>query len=141
MNKINVGRVLIAGLVAGLVLNFGEFLLNSVFLAKEMEADFKRLNLPPPSEMFILRAVGVTFLLGIVLVFLYAAIRPRFGPGIKTAACAGLIGWFFIYLYAGYLNEAIGFVSVKLYLVSLVWGLVEYLAAAIAGGWMYKEEG
>lgn len=139
MNKINMGRVLIGGLIAGVVLNFGEFLLNGVLLAKDMEEEFKKLNLGPPSNTFILRAVGVTFLLGIVLVYLYAAIRPRFGPGVKTAVCAGLIGWFFVYLYAGYLNEAIGFVSPRLYLIGLAWGLVEYLAGAIAGAWLYKE--
>ncbi len=140
MNKINVGRVVIAGLLAGFVLNMGEFLLNTVVLAQTMEEDLRKLNLPPPSGTFILRAVGMTFLLGIALVYIYAAIRPRFGPGVKTAVCAGLLGWFFIYLYAGYLNEAIGVVSLKSFLIGLVWGLVEYVAAAVAGAWLYKEE-
>lgn len=139
MNKINVGRVLLGGLLAGVVLNIGESILNGVLLAQAMEEDFRKLGLGPPSGMFIFRAVGVTFLLGIALVYLYAAIRTRFGPGIKTALCAGFLAWFFVYLYAGYIYEAMGIVSAKVYLIGLVWGLVEYAAGAIAGAWIYKE--
>src|SRR2546422_11534071 len=36
------------------------------------------------------------FVMGIGLVWLYAAIRPRFGAGVKTAVIAGLGLWFFI---------------------------------------------
>src|SRR5207249_8900333 len=39
------------------------------------------------------------FVLGVGCVWLYAAIRPRFGPGVGTAACAGAVVWFFAYLY------------------------------------------
>jgi hypothetical protein len=140
MNKINVGRVVLGGLVAGVVLNIGEFLLNGVLLAKAMEEDFQRLNLPQPGNTFIIRAVGVTFLLGIALVYLYAAIRPRFGAGVKAAVCAGLIGWFFVYLYAGYIYSAMGVVSTNLYLISLPYGVAEYCIGAIAGAWLYKED-
>ena len=140
MTNINVGRVLLGGLVAGVVLNIGEAILNGWLLADAMKADFTKLNLPAePSGSFIIRAVGMTFILGIVLVYLYAAIRPRFGAGVKTAVCAGLIAWFFVYLYAGYFNEALGFISTKVFLIALVWGLGEYIVGAIVGGRLYKE--
>jgi hypothetical protein len=140
MSKINVGRVLLGGLVAGLVLNIGEFVLNDFLLAESMKSDLNRLHLPDPGGPFIAKAVTITFLLGIVLVYLYAAIRPRFGAGLKTAICAGLIGWFFVYLYAGYIYEAMGVVSLKPFVIGLVWGLVEYPLGAIAGAWLYKED-
>lgn len=140
MGKINVGRVLIGGLVAGVVLNLGEFVLNEVILGQAMKDEFSRLSLPQPDTTFIIRATGMTFLLGIAIVYLYAAIRPRFGAGMKAAACAGLIAWFFIYLYAGYIYSAMGVVSSKLFLMSLPWGVLEYVLGAIAGAWLYKEE-
>ncbi len=140
MNKINVGRVLLGGLLAGVVLNIGEAMLNSVLLADKMKEDFDRLHLPDPGTPFITKAVTITFLLGIVIVYLYAAIRPRFGAGLKTAVCAGLIAWFFVYLYAGYIYEAMGIVSPKPFMIGLVWGIVEYSLGAIAGAWLYKEE-
>ncbi len=139
MTNINVGRVLLGGLVAGVVLNIGEAILNGVLLAEAAKADLDRLHLPDPGGTFIVRAVTITFLLGIVLVYLYAAIRPRFGPGVKTAICAGLIAWFFVYLYAGYIQEALGLVSSKPFMIGLIWGLIEYPIGAIVGAWVYKE--
>ena len=139
MTNINVGRVLLGGLVAGVVLNIGEALLNSVVLAKAMEEDFRRLNLPQPGGDFIAKAVVMTFILGIVIVYLYAAIRPRFGPGVKTAVCAGLLAWFFIYLYVGVIQVSLGLFTVQTFMIGLVWGLLEFVAGAIAGAWVYKE--
>jgi hypothetical protein len=47
---------------------------------------------------FIVFALGVGFLLGIYAMWLYAAIRPRYGPGPKSAVIAGLAVWFLIAL-------------------------------------------
>jgi len=140
MKKINVGRVLLGGLIAGAVLNIGEYLLNGVVLADAMKQDFGRLNLPPePGGDFIAKAVVATFILGIVITFLYAAIRTRFGPGVKTAIYAGVLAWFFTILYPGVINSALGLVAMKLFWIGLVWGLVEYAIGAVAGAWLYKE--
>ena len=53
MGKINFGRVLLGGLVAGLVINIGEYLLNGVVLAKQMEGTFRKMNVPAPDGNFI----------------------------------------------------------------------------------------
>jgi hypothetical protein len=141
MNKINVGRVLLGGLVAGVVLNIGEFLLNGLLLAEEMKEFFKGRNLPEdPGTGFYVTATVATFILGIVIVYLYAAIRPRFGAGVKTAICAGLFAWFFVYLYMGALYAAMGMVSTSLTVKGIIWGLFEYAIGAVAGAWLYKEE-
>ena len=139
MNKINVGRVLLGGLVAGLVLNVGEFLLNGVVLAKQMEEDFRRLNVPLPGGSFMVTAVVMTFILGIVIVLMYAMIRPRFGAGVKTAIIAGLTAWFFACVYTGVIYGVLGFTSFNLVLIGIVWGLFEYAIGAVAGAWLYKE--
>ncbi len=81
MNNINFGRVLLGGLLAGLVLNVGEYLLNGVVLGTQMKAFFGRHNFQDPGGNFIAIAITMTFILGIVLVLIYAMIRPRFGPG------------------------------------------------------------
>ena len=77
MNKINFARVLLGGLVAGLVMNIGEFVVNDLILGAEMKTFFARLNLPEPGGSFIAVAVILTFVMGVVLVWLYAAMRPR----------------------------------------------------------------
>ncbi|HEU0174316.1 MAG TPA: hypothetical protein VFV58_08625 [Blastocatellia bacterium] len=142
MKKINIGRVLLGGLIAGLVLNIGEFLLNGVMLADDMKKDFERLNLPAePGGGFIAKAVVATFVLGVAITFLYAAIRTQLGPGVKTAIYAGLLAWFFTILYPGVIYSALGLVAMRLFWIGLAWGLVEYALGAIAGAWLYKESG
>jgi hypothetical protein len=142
MSKINVGKVLLGGLVAGIVLNIGEAALNAGILADAMKEDFAKLNLPDPTSntTFLIRVIGMTFLLGIAIVYLYAAIRQRCGAGWKTAVCAGVMAWFFVYVYAGYMYLATGMVSTKIYLIGIAWGIVEYSLGAIAGAYFYKEE-
>jgi hypothetical protein len=140
MKQINMGRVLLGGLIAGIVLNIGEFLLNGVLLADAMKQDFLRLNLPPdPGGNFIAKAVVATFILGIAITFLYAAIRAQFGPGVKTAVYAGLLAWFFTILYPGVIYSALGLIGMNLFWIGLGWGLVEYVIGAVAGAWLYKE--
>jgi len=140
MKKINVGRVLLGGLIAGLVLNIGEFLLNGVLLADAMKQEFGRLNLPPdPGSAFIPKAVVATFILGIVITFLYAAIRTQLGPGVKTAIYAGVIAWFLAIVYPGVIYSGLGLIAMNLFWIGLVWGLVEYALGAIAGAWLYKD--
>jgi len=139
MNNINFGRVLLGGLLAGLVLNIGEFLLNDFVMADEMKDFFARHNVAEPGGSFIAIAVGLTFVMGIVIVLIYALIRSRLGPGPKTAVVAGLIAWFAIYVYTGIINGVLLSVPTNVMLIGLVWGLVEYAVAAIAGAWVYKE--
>lgn len=139
MNNINLGRVLLGGLVAGAVLNIGEFLLNGVLLANQMKDFFTRCGLTPPGGRGLFLLVLFTFLMGIFLLFVYAAIRPGCGPGPKTALCAGLIGWFCVYFYNSAVAVALGFVPLNVFLIAFAYGLVEYILAAIAGAWLYKE--
>lgn len=139
MNNINLGRVLLGGLLAGLVLNIGEFLLNEVVLKKEMETFLSKHNFPNAGGNFIAIAVALTFVFGIVMVLTYALIRTRLGPGPKTAVVTALIAWFAVYVYIGIINGVLFSVPSNALLIGLVWGLVEYVAAAMAGGWVYKE--
>jgi len=139
MNNINFGRVVLGGLLAGLVLNIGEYLLKEVIFVKRMEEMANRLNIARPGATFITSAVVLTFFLGIMLVWIYAMIRPRLGFGPKTAIVAGFIGWFCVYFYSGILTATLFGVSPNLLIIGLLWGLVEYVVAAIAGAALYKE--
>src|ERR1700686_96444 len=140
MNRINVGRVLLGGLVAGLVISIGNFLINRVLLRDAMNADFSRLHVAEPGSDFIAKAVVMTFILGIAIVYLYAAIRPRFGAGVKTALCAGLLAWFFVFLYTRVLLGMVLRMPVDLIVKGIALGLIVYVIGAVAGAWLYKEE-
>ena len=47
MTRINMARVILGGVVAGLILNVGEVVLHKVVIAEEMEAAVQARNLPP----------------------------------------------------------------------------------------------
>ncbi len=93
MGKINMQRVLLGGLLAGLVLNVVDFVLYGVLWKEDLAAAMAALNKPPISDSAIPLFVALDFVFGIVLVWTYAAIRPRFGPGPRTAVYAGLLVW------------------------------------------------
>ena len=139
MNQINFGRVLIGGLVAGLILNVGEFLLNDIVLGAQMKTWLAAHNFQEPATGFMIVAVLGTLVLGIVMVLGYAAIRPRFGAGPKTAVIAALFAWFGIYLYSGTINGILFGIPTATLLTGIGWGLVEYIVATLAGAALYKE--
>jgi hypothetical protein len=139
MNRINFGRVILGGLLAGLLLNIGEFLLNAVVLADQMKAFNAQHNFAEPGTSFMIMAVVLTFVLGIVMVLGYASIRPRFGPGVKTALIASLFAWFGLYFYMGLFFAVLFGISIGTCIMTMVWGLVEYAIATVAGAWLYRE--
>jgi hypothetical protein len=137
--KINFGRVLLGGFVAGLILSVGEFLLNEKVLGAQMKALMKTHKFDEPPGYFVPVAIALTILLGVVIVLGYAAIRPRFGAGPKTAIIAALFAWFGIYLYNGIIQGLVFSTSRNMLLIILAWGLVEYILATLVGAWLYKE--
>ena len=139
MGKINFGRVLLGGIVAGIILSIGEFVLNEKVLGAQMKAFFTAHLFKEPAGIFLPVAIGLTIVLGIVIVLGYAAIRPRFGAGPKTAIIAALFAWFGCYIYCGIINALLFGIPTNIMLIVLVWGLVEYIIAALVGAWLYKE--
>lgn len=139
MGKINQVRVLLGGLLAGLVMNIGEYVLNARILATDLDAAMQALNRPAITESQIVWFVAMTFVLGIVAVWIYAAIRPRFNPGPSTAVCAGLIVWFFVYLYNSVSFHVMGMFPDRLLTIGTIWGLFEIPIATVAGAWLYQE--
>ena len=139
MGKINWTRIILGGLAAGLIINVFESVLNGVILAKDMEAAISALGRQMGGgalAMFI--AWG--FLVGIFAVWLYAAIRPRYGAGPKTAACAGAAVWGLGYLLASVTPIALHLFPRRLMAVGLAVGLVEVIVGTLAGAWLYREQ-
>ena len=139
MGQINLGRVIIGGLLAGLIINVGEFILNGLLLEEQMNAAMAALNKPPINPNMIMFFVLFGFGLGCMLVWTYAAIRPRFGAGVKTAVCASSLVWALSYLYPNLFMVITGIFPTNLMVMATVWGLVEANLAGVAGAWAYTE--
>ena len=69
MRKINIGRVIAGGLLAGLVLNIGETVLNVLVIAEQMNAAAAARNLPPLGTREIISFDIMCFGLGIAIVW------------------------------------------------------------------------
>ncbi len=139
---INTGRVIGGGLLAGLTMNVVDFLGNGVWLAQRWKDEAGALNprLVDPALEWRAIAGFVTsdFLYGLLLVWGYAAMRPRFGPGVGTAVKASLFVWAIATIaYASYVFTSL--YSSGLVVTSTVIGLVAVVAGGIAGAWLYKE--
>jgi hypothetical protein len=138
MGKINVARVILGGLVAGLIINISEYVLNIYVVAEESNAIIERMGLPPIGMHQIAWFLILTFVLGIVIVFLYAGLRPRFGAGAKTAVIAGVAVWL-VTMMAGVADVIIGIMPPNLLVLAGAWSLVETVVAAVVGAWLYQE--
>jgi len=140
VGKINWGRVIVGGLVAGAVINVQEMILHGAVFAEEWKALVaswgRTLDTSVTASVLILVLNAVE---GIVAVWLYAAIRPRYGPGPKTALLAGLTVWL-----VGWLIPTLSAIPLNLFplwalLVVPGAGLVEFTVGTLLGAWLYKE--
>lgn len=139
MGKINWARVLLGGLLAGVVVNVFEGVVGT-FLMEEYKAALTALGKTmseSPALMAFFLAFG--FVYGIFAVWLYAAIRPRYGAGPRTAVCAGFAVWFIGYLLPTFGYAAVGLFPNRLLAIGAVNGLVETILGTLVGAWLYKE--
>ena len=103
-------------------------------MGEEFDAVVTSMNREPPGPSAIMVFVLMGFSLGILAVWLYAAIRPRLGAGAKTAACAGST------LSLPKLGvHGDGLLPYEAYLIGTVWVFFEVTLATVAGAWIYKE--
>lgn len=86
----------------------------------------------------IAAGIAMKFVIGIVLIWFYAAVRPRFGPGPRTAFFVAISVWI---LGAIFFSDfpLMGMISVASYVMLEVMQLVSLLIAALLGAWVYKE--
>jgi hypothetical protein len=140
MGQINMGRVVAGGLLTGLVLNVQDFLVHGVMLKADWEQAMTALGKPGAMDnQAIAVFVVIDFLIGIWALWLYAAMRPRFGPGPRTAVIAGLTAWAVFALFT-VSQMPTGLFSTKLLLLPLAIALVVAPLAVAAGAYVYKEE-
>jgi hypothetical protein len=141
MTGINYGRVLLGGLAAGVVANAGDFVVNNVLMAEDMAQMAQRLFLN--REILASSSVAVTwivvdFFYATLIVWTYAAIRPRFGPGPATAVKAGVVLWAAVgAVLFGF--QAMGIFTIDAFVKGSVLSLATTTLAALTGAWLYAE--
>jgi len=138
----NRARVVLGGLLAGLVINLIEYLTHGLILANGWSQALQALGKPPggPSAGAIVIFNILGFVVGIVAVWVYAAIRPRYGAGPTTALRAGLAVWVVGALLPNLGTYAIGIFPTRLLAIATVASFVDLLIGTVAGAWVYQEQ-
>ena len=140
MQSMNTQRLFLSGLVAGVVLNIEEYVVNGIVLKEEWEAAMKTAGLETYSTSGIIMLVLMTLVLGFISVWLYAAIRPRFGPGPRTAVYAAFLVWLLVWVVPTVYNSLTPIFPPGLMMTASVFALFELPIATVAGAWLYREE-
>src|SRR2546429_9557136 len=135
MGKINWGRVVVGGLLAGVVLNIVDFVFFGMVMKQDIGAAMQALGKRPGAmDSLVPLFVVLDFVYGIGLLWVYAAIRPRFGAGAKTAVIAGVAGGFFAGLLHSGGEGPMGLFPQQMYTVGPIVELVKYAVAGAGGG-------
>jgi hypothetical protein len=140
MAKVNMGRVILGGIVAGIVADLLGYVVDGVMLAPRWADGMKALGLSAFSSNAWIWFNLFGLVSGFVLIWLYASMRPRFGAGPRTALYAGLAVWIVgVLLPNSGLMWAAGLFPANLTLLTTLGALVEVLVGALAGAALYKE--
>src|ERR1700722_1697594 len=89
----NWNRILLGGLAAGFVVNAGEMVTAVVLRGHYLEAMHALGHSAQVAGGTLILGLLISWGRAIFAVWLYAAIRPRYGPGPKTALIAGFATW------------------------------------------------
>ena len=141
MGKINLSRVILGGVVAGIVIDVCEGILNGVILKQQWADVFTSLG--KASDALSVKQIVAFNLWGIVAgmitVWLYAGLRPQYGAGPRTAILAGLTVWVLAFGLATAVPVFFHLYPVGLGLTSVALEAVEMILAGLAGAALYKE--
>jgi hypothetical protein len=130
----------LGGLLAGLIINICEFLVNGMILASEWASAMTALNKSAQMEIGPMVAFWLWgFLIGLYALWLYVTIRPRFGAGPKTAMIAGIAVWVPGSLLAMVAPTALHLFRYRLIVIGVAVALVEIVIGTVVGAWLYKE--
>ena len=137
MGKINIGKLIVGGIAAGVVLNIGDYVINELILKESFAAVMTARNVAPES-MNLATLVVLDFAMALLLVFTYAAIRTRFGAGPKTAIVAGLIVVMIANVQAAYF-VGMGMFTWDVWMPAAALSTGNVVIASLVGGALYSE--
>jgi hypothetical protein len=142
MGKINMGRVILGGLLAGVFLYISEFVLQGVILRGAWEEAQKAIG-KSSADMNMTTSMIIyalwSLVLGIGSVWVYAGIRPRFGAGPGTAVRAGLAVWAVGSVAPALVNVASAVWPTQLLCTGMAAELILFPVAVVIGAAPYKE--
>lgn len=135
-----IGRLILGGIVAAIIYFIGDGVVHGVLLKDHWASILGAINVDAEKALKTPQIFGIYDLIkGIAAVWVYAAIRPRFGAGPGTAVIAGVVVWL-----AAIPLPLIGLIPMKFFSAEFValwsaYAIVPMILGALVGAWLYRE--
>ena len=133
-------RIVAGGVAAGALIDVLEGGLSGALFGGQFRSELAArgldLSVGPLGAVFF-TAWG--FVLGFVSVWLYAAVRPRLGPGPRTAVLVALAIWLVSGVLPHLRDATLGILSLNLSLKFIALQLAWQIAATLLGAFIYRE--
>jgi hypothetical protein len=141
MNRIKIRRMMISGgitLVVFLMIELMiEQLLGRLLFASSIEPWIQELSIQDWSFANYALNILIVLVSCMMVMWLYAALRPMFGVGTKTALVTSIFVLTFISAYA--INETnLGLFPIQITLIQLLYWVIELPLAVIVGAYYYE---
>ena len=135
---LNGKRILLAGLAAGVAMDVMDVITNAVIFGSRWSEAYKALGLPGQNPA--IPAFWLTFDLfaGVIVAWLYAAMRPRFGAGPRTAIYAAFVQWLLVHLTL-YSHLADGVFPAQVLIGTSMGELVSSVVGGLIAVYLYQE--
>jgi len=142
MKKINIGRMLIGGVVAGVLLFLADGFIHEKLLHEHWMAAMRTAGRSVEAESHgadMVYFAVFELLRGLALAWVYAVIRSHFGPGPKTAIIAALAVWAIMFALPFISDVPLGFYSANMLVMWALYELIATVVAGLAAGALYKD--
>jgi hypothetical protein len=142
MSHVNWGRFVLGALIVAAICFVSDGFLHQRVLTEEWRSVFDALGSTAPDHSgfamiwFLVFEAGRGFL----AMYVYVLLRPRLGPGVKTATWAGVVTWVAFSLTGPAQFIPLGFYSEALWFIVGIYQLVFTIIAAIVGAAPYSEK-
>ncbi len=142
MTRINFGRLFIGGLIASILLFLSDGFLHEQVFKQYWEWVYQSLGAKPPESAHAMSMVYFFIFelgRGFGAIFIYALMRPFYGPGPKTAVLSAIAAWLAFSVTAPAEFIPLGFYGRRLWVMVAAAQFVTSIVANLLAAWIYKE--
>jgi len=142
VGRINVGRVIICGIIAGVICFLGDGVVHGVLLkgrwAEIMNAASKG-GASDGGSQHPGYFIAYDLLKGLIALWIYAAIRPSSRPGPETALKAAILVWLLVIPVPIIGLLPMRFFGAEFAVMWSIYGIVPIIVGTLVGAWMYRD--
>jgi hypothetical protein len=142
MKNVNWGRFVLGALIVTAICFISDGFLHQKVVHTQWLDLFTKLGTTPPEHSGLAMVWFLVFEAGrgFLTMYAYVLLRPRLGPGAKTATWAGVVAWVAFSLTGPSQFIPLGLYSTSLWFTVAIYQLVFSIVAAIAGAAPYSEK-